>query len=404
MIESIIAIAALVVGLVLGWFIRDKQAKSELKNIQANEDQLKDAFSRIATETLTANSKNFLDLATGKLEKISETSKAELEGKKETIKTFVDNLQKNLDKYEKMVKDFEADRNTKYGSIKEQMDKIIQAEINLRDATKTLETALKNPQARGRWGEIQLKRVIEMAGMEGHVDFLEQKSITAEDQSRLRPDVIINMPDVRKIVIDSKAPLPNYFKAIEAQSEPEKQQFLKAYVSDVKAHITNLASKSYWDQVPEGAPFVIMFLPGESLIRVAIEQDINLLDEALKKKIILASPSTLLAILLIVERAWKDSHLSEHMEEIKKEGIELIKRLMSFAGHIEDLRKGLNRANTAFNSAAGSWNRSVLPQTRNFNGLRADKTPISEMEILEVLDESEEIKILPEADSAKIEN
>lgn len=331
-----IALISLIIGAISGWFLKNSQAKAE-------EQRLRDSFFNLSREALQQNNESFLELAKTKFDVLKAENKAELDIKKTAIEGDISGLKTQLTKYETLVRGFETDRENKYGSLTTQMGNILSAETRLNESVKILETALKNPQARGRWGEIQLKRVIEMAGMSEHVDFIEQETIQTEDGS-LRPDVIINLPAVRKIVIDSKTPHPNYFRAVEAKTEEDKKRALTMYLTDVKTHIGKLSSKAYWEQIPAGAPFVIMFLPGEALIRVALEQDINLLEDALKKKIILASPSTLLAVLLIVERSWQDSKISEHMEEIKKEGGELISRLGKFISHMINLRTGLNKA------------------------------------------------------------
>ncbi len=377
--DSLVVLFSLVAGVFLGWIAHAKVTKAQLEAQKLSADQIRESFAAVAQDSLAKNNQQFLDLAKSNFEKIHLSADKDLHTRQQAIQGFANNLQQNLQRYEKLVTSFEQDRDKKYGALKEQLDYIIQAEKNLRETTRTLETALKDSKARGNWGELQLKRVIEMAGLTEHVDFFTQTTVTV-DSTMFRPDVIVKMPDVRNIAIDAKTPLANYLKATAAKDPDEKIKHLKTFLQDVRKHIADLGSKSYFDKIENSAPFVVMFLPGESLIRAAMELDVNILDEALSKKVILASPSTLLAILLIVEKSWKDSKVSTHLESIQKEGQELIKRVGTFMGHVEKVGKGINSAANAFNSLAGSWNRNLLPQSIKFNKLRGHKSNFKQIE------------------------
>ena len=390
--ENIVTLLSIISGFVLGWIAHTKVYNSQLQANTKAAEQMKESFAAIAQDSLAKNNQQFLDLAKVNLEKAHLSADKDLKNRQDAIQNFATNLQQNLQRYERLVTSFEQDRDKKYGALKEQLDYIIQAEKNLRETTRTLETALKDSKARGNWGELQLKRVIEMAGLTEHVDFSTQTTVTVDSQM-FRPDVIVKMPDVRNIAIDAKAPLANYLKATAAKDNETKIKHLKTFLQDMKRHISDLGSKSYFDKIENSAPFVVMFLPGESLIRAAMELDVNLLDEALSKKVILASPSTLLAILLIVEKSWKDSKVSTHLESVKKEGQELIKRLDTFVGHLEKVGKGLSSAANAFNSLAGSWNRNLIPQTLKFNKLRGHKTPMRELPSAIHPDEKEFVRL-----------
>ena len=390
--DSIAILLSLVTGVFLGWIAHSKVSQAQLDAQKISVENIKESFAAVAQDSLAKNNQQFLDLAKANFEKIQVSADKDLENRQQAISNFANNLQTNLQRYEKLVTSFEQDRDKKYGALKEQLDYIIQAEKNLRETTRTLETALKDSKARGNWGELQLKRVIEMAGLTEHVDFSTQTTVTV-DNTMFRPDVIVKMPDVRNIAIDAKAPLANYLKATAAKEPEDKIKHLKVFLQDIRKHINDLGSKAYFDKIENSAPFVVMFLPGESLIRAAMELDVNILDEALSKKVILASPSTLLAILLIVEKSWKDSKVSTHLEEVKKEGQELIKRIATFVGHVEKVGKGINSAANAFNSIVGSWNRNLLPQTIKFNKLRGHKTLLKPMENIKEVDQSDFIGI-----------
>ena len=377
--DSLVVLLSLITGVVLGWLAHSKVSRAELEAQKLSADQMKESFAAVAQDSLAKNNQQFLDLAKSNFEKIHISADKDLQNRQQAIQNFANNLQQNLHRYEKLVTSFEQDRDKKYGALKEQLDYIIQAEKNLRETTRTLETALKDSKARGNWGELQLKRVIEMAGLTEHVDFTTQTTVTV-DSTMFRPDVIVKMPDVRNIAIDAKAPLANYLKATAAKDPEDKVKHLKTFLGDMRKHINDLGSKAYFDKIENSAPFVVMFLPGESLIRAAMELDVNILDEALSKKVILASPSTLLAILLIVEKSWKDSKVSTHLEAVQKEGQELIKRIGTFMGHVEKVGKGINSAANAFNSLAGSWNRNLLPQSIKFNKLRGHKSNFKQIE------------------------
>ncbi|MBT6143269.1 DNA recombination protein RmuC [bacterium] len=373
--QALIPFIALITGVILGWLAKAQISRAEAKASELAVDHMKETFQSLASDSLLKNNQQFLDLAKSNFEKIHVSADKDLKNRQQAVEGFVNNLQQNLNRYEKLVHSFEQDRGKQYGSLKEQLSHLIQAEKDLRQTTHTLETALKDSKARGNWGELQLKRVIEMAGLKEHVDFSTQSSYNHED-GQIRPDVIVKMPDVRNIAIDAKAPLANYLKATASQHKDDKARYLKVFHADIRKHINDLGSKAYFDKVENSAPFVVMFLPGEALIRAAMELDVTLLDQALSKKVIIASPSTLLAILLIVEKSWKDSKVSTHLEAVKKEGHELIKRLETFLGHLDKVGKGISSAANAFNSLAGSWNRNLLPQTNKFNKLRGHNKPI----------------------------
>lgn len=358
------------------------------KNLESQSDKLQNLFTDLAQQTLKNSQETFLNLAESKFENLSSAANKDLDLRKESINGFVKNLQENLERQENLIKHLEHDRTKKYGAISSQLQEILMAEKRLQETTKTLETALTDNKKAGNWGEVQLKRVVEMAGLMDKVDFTEQTTFTNQDGSLQRPDMIVNLPDQRKIIIDAKAPLANFLKASNTEDKDVKDKFQKMFIMDVKKHMNTLDSKAYQDSVDTTAPFVIMFLPGEYLIRKTMELDPQIMDYAINRKIILASPATLLSILIIIEKSWKDDKLSKRIQEVKVAGQDLISRLTTFTNHLTDVGKGLQRANKAFNSLTGSWNRNLVPQIKKFNALRGHKT-----DLVPQLDESLNVEV-----------
>jgi len=358
------------------------------KNLENQSDKLQNLFNDLAQQTLKNSQETFLNLAESKFENLSSKANKDLDLRKESIQSFVKNLQTNLERQENLIKHLEHDRSKKYGAISGQLQEILMAEKRLQETTKTLETALTDNKKAGNWGEVQLKRVVEMAGLMDKVDFTEQTTFTNQEGSIQRPDMIVNLPDQRKIIIDAKAPLANFLKASNTDDKDVKEKFQKMFIMDVKKHMNTLDSKAYQDSVDSTAPFVIMFLPGEYLIRKTMELDPQIMDYAINRKIILASPATLLSILIIIEKSWKDDKLSKRIQEVKVAGQDLISRLQTFTNHLSDVGKGLQRANKAFASLSGSWNRNLVPQIKKFNALRGHKN-----DVVTQLDESLNVEV-----------
>ncbi len=380
----IIFIAGLVLGGSLAWFVN----QFINKNLNSQADKLENIFNEIANKSLKTSQETFLELAESKFENLSSKANKDLDLRKESIQHFVKNLQDNLSRTEHIIKSLEQDRSKKYGAITQQLQQILMAEKRLSESTKTLETALTDNKKAGNWGEVQLKRVVEMAGLKDKVDFTEQTTMHNAQGEVQRPDMIVNLPDDRKIIIDAKTPLSSFLKASHVDNKELKDKHHKTFLADVKKHMNTLGSKAYYDNIDSSAPFVIMFLPGEYLIRKTMELDAEIMDYAISRKIVLASPATLLSILIIIEKSWKDDKLSKRIQEVKVAGQDLITRLQTLVNHVSDVGKGLQRANKAFTSLSGSWNRSVAPQVKKFNALRGHKN-----DLVANLDESLSVEV-----------
>ena len=331
-------------------------------------EQLQAVFGDLARDSLQSNSEVFLQLARERLTRQQLDASQALHERETAIASLVQPIRDALAKTEAQIQAIERDRIDSFAGIKTQMEALAGGQSLLSRETRNLVTALRRPDVRGQWGEITLRRLVELSGMTLHVDFTEQLHVKT-DTGAIRPDMVVHMPDQRDIVVDVKTPLDAYLSAVEAQNDGERTAQLRRHAQIVGNRVRELSSKQYWSQFERSPDFVVLFLPGDQFLTAALQENPGLIDESLRQNVLLATPTSLIALLKIVHVGWKQGALADNAEEIRRLGEDLYKRLAVFGDHLGRLGKSLGSSVDSFNKAVGSLEQQVLPAARRFEGL-----------------------------------
>lgn len=384
-------IAGLVVGAAGTWivFLKDREAKTialtrleeSVKNLQAQKNILENAeailktsFEALSGEALKSNNQAFLDLA-----------KKSLDVKEQEIKSVVAPLEDTLKRYENQILELEKSRASAYGNLENQIRSMIQTQQLLQKETGNLVSALRTPHVRGQWGQLSLRRVVELAGMTEYCDFFEQVSVKVEE-TRQQPDMIVKLPNGKQVVVDSKVSLHAYMDYIEAVEETSRKQGLIRHAQQIRKHMNDLSSKAYWSQFPNAPEFVVMFIPGEPFVSAAVENDPTLIEDGIENRVILATPTTLIALLRAVAYGWRQEQVAKNSQAIADLGKQLYERFATFLGHLAKTRNSLEQSVFNFNRSVSSLEGRVLPSLRKFKDLGA--TGSEDLESVDPIEQS----------------
>ena len=382
---ALAVLGGLLLGLVVALAAAQLLSRRTARQLADSEARLRANVQEFASAALRDNADVFLKLAREAFGREQASIQGTWREREQAFQALVEPIRSALEKTEAQVLSLERERREAFGSLRSQIETLAQGQSALQRETRNLVTALRRPEVRGRWGELTLRRVVELAGLSEHCDFTEQPSV-GDDTRMLRPDLVVHMPEGRKLVIDAKTPLEGYLDAIDAATEELRAQALARHAQQVEARVRELASKAYWAQFEHSPEFAVLFLPGDQFLSSALAERPELLEHALRTGVIVATPSTLIALLKAVAYGWRQAAVAENAAVIRDLGQELHKRLSSFVAHLARTGRALSGAVDAYNSAVGSLERQVLPGARRFTELgAATGEPIASPEPIERL-------------------
>ena len=365
----------------------ERRAFKEKKQVFAElEERFSDTFKALSGDALKENSRSFIELANELFKKEQVKSKGELERRKQAIEALLKPINESLKTFGEKVGDIEKSREGAYQALKQQVIHLSEGQKTLTSETGNLVRALNTPHVRGSWGELQLRKVVELAGMTEHCDFEEQQSKDREDLSRARPDMIIHLPGDKQVIVDAKAPMVGFLAALEAETNSDRKARLRDHARHIRAHIKELGERSYWEQFENTPEFVVLFLPGESFFSAALEVEPTLIDVGVQNKVILATPTTLIALLKVVAYGWRQESLAVQAQEISQLGKQIYERVADLANNWMSVGKGLRSAVEHYNKSVYNLESKVLVSARKFKQLPIElsKKDISESPVIEL--------------------
>ncbi|MFT5572304.1 MAG: DNA recombination protein RmuC [Cryomorphaceae bacterium] len=376
---SIVCLLAFALGAIIAKTVAQRQMnKLRLAHESAHEkeqlafdeqlDQLSHTFSSLSQQALKSNNESFLQLASQSFSQLQQGASNELKSREQSFSNLLQPIKQSIEQTDKQLRQLDQDRRVSETKLGEQIGNLLSSQASLQSETRNLVTALRRPEVRGQWGELTLKRIVELAGMSEYCDFDTQVSVNTSE-GMLRPDMLIRLPSERILVLDVKTPLDAYLSASEASDPGKQNEFLQQHYRNVKQRIKELSAKQYWQQFDRSPDFVILFIPGDQFLSAALDQDKNLLEYALKNRILLATPTSLVGLLRAVAYGWNQDSLSKNADEIREIGETLYLRLQKLTEHFNSLGRNLDQSIEQFNKLAGSYSRSTLPAAKRLSDL-----------------------------------